>query len=128
VKDSREQFKAAWTTGAGHASRHLVHKQNLKLYTIAHLLDSKQRPSDRMMRGLLYNMLPNNVDLSSQCIHNVKTKFKLKLMNGNLDFLLTKGRVAEGDVEFIFCPSDNLPPGYQSIAQETANDTLKEAL
>ena len=49
-------------------------------------------------------------------------------MNGNLDFLLTKGRVAEGDVEFIFCPSDNLPPGYQSIAQETANDTLKEAL
>ncbi len=52
----------------------------------------------------------------------------MKLMNGDFDLLLAKGTVAEGDFQFILCPSDNLPPEYLSIAQEIANDTLKEAL
>ena len=52
----------------------------------------------------------------------------MKLMNGDFDLLLAEGTVAEGDVQLILCPSDNLPPECLSIAQEIANDTLKEAL
>jgi hypothetical protein len=126
-KPSGEQFNAAWTIG-GHASRHLARTQNLKLHTIVQLLASKQRPSAHMMRGLLCNMLPKDFDVSSKFINNVKTKVKMKLMNGDFDLLLAEGTVAEGDVQFILCPSDHLPPEYLSIAQEIANDTLKEAL
>ncbi|KAI2503990.1 hypothetical protein MHU86_10487 [Fragilaria crotonensis] len=126
-KPSGEQFKAAWTTG-GHASRHLARKQNLKLHTIVQLLASKQKPSARMMRGLLCDMLPKDFNVSSKFINNVKTKVKLKLMNGEFDLLLAEGTVSEGDAEFILSPSDNLPPQYMSVAQEIANDTLKEAL
>ncbi|KAI2508623.1 hypothetical protein MHU86_5806 [Fragilaria crotonensis] len=125
-KPSGEQFKAAWTTG-GHASRHLARTQNLKLHTIVQLLASEQRPSARMMRSLLCDMLPKDFNVSSQFIHNVKTKVKLKLMNGDFDLLLSEGTVSEGDAEFILSPSDNLPPEYQSIAQEIANDVLKRS-
>ncbi|KAI2489562.1 hypothetical protein MHU86_25031 [Fragilaria crotonensis] len=126
-KPSGEQFKAAWTSG-GHASRHLARTQNLKLHTIVQLLASEQKPSARMMRGLLRDMLPKDFDVSSKFINNVKTKVKLKLMNGDFDLLLSEGRVSEGDVEFILSPSDNLPPEYLSVAQDIANETLKEAL
>ncbi|KAI2490150.1 hypothetical protein MHU86_6209 [Fragilaria crotonensis] len=81
-----------------------------------------------MMRGLLRDMLPKDFGVSSKFINNVKTKVKLKLMNGDFDLLLSEGRVSEGDVEFILSPSDNLPPEYLSVAQDIANETLKEAL
>ena len=126
-KPSGEQFKAAWTTG-GHALRHVARAQNLKLHTIVQLLASEQRPSSRMLRGLLLEMLPNDFNISSKFLNNVKTKVKLKLMNGDFDLLLTDGTVSEGDVEFILSPNDNLPPEYLSVAQEVANETLKEAL
>ena len=126
-KPSSEQFKAAWSSG-GHASRHLARTKNLKLHTIVQLLASEQMPSARMMRGLLRDMLPKDFDLSSKFINNVKSKVKLKLMNGEFDLLLSEGTVAEGEAEFILSPCDNLPPEYLSIAQEIANETLKEAL
>ena len=126
-KPSGEQFKAAWTSG-GHASRHLARTKNLKLHTIVQLLSSGQRPSSRMMRGLLCDMLPIDFDVSSKFINNVKTKIKLKLMNGDFDLLLSEGTALVGDVEFILSPSDNLPAEYLSIAQEIANETFKEAL
>ena len=126
-KPSGEQFKAAWHSG-GHASRHLARKQNLKLHTIVQLLASEQRPSARMMRGLLSDMLPKDFDISSKFINNVKTKVKLKLTNGDFDLLLAEGTVSEGEAEFILSPCDNLPSEYLSIAQEIANETLKEAL
>lgn len=126
-KPSGEQFKAAWTTG-GHAPRHVARTQNLKLYTIVQLLASQQKPSARMMRGLLCDMLPKDFNISSKFIHNVKTKVKFKLMNGDFDLLLAEGTASDGDAEFILNPSDNLPAEYLSIAQEIANDTLKQAL
>ena len=122
-KPSGEQFKAAWTTG-GHASRHLARTQNLKLHTIVQLLASEQRPSARMMRGLLCEMLPKDFNVSSKFINNVKTKVKMKLMNGDFD-RLTEGTVSEGDVEFILSPSDNLPAEYLSIAQENCQRDLE---
>jgi hypothetical protein len=126
-KPSGEQFKAAWTTG-GHATRHLARKQNLKLHTIVQLLASGQKPSARMMRGLLCDMLPKDFNVSSKFINNVKTKVKMKLMNGDFNCLLADGTVSEGDAEFILSPSDNLPAEYLSIAQEIAHETLKDAL
>ena len=89
-KPSGEQFKAAWTTG-GHATRHLARKQNLKLHTIVQLLASGQKPSARMMRGLLCDMLPKDFNVSSKFINNVKTKVKMKLMNGDFNCLLADG-------------------------------------
>ncbi|KAI2514180.1 hypothetical protein MHU86_73 [Fragilaria crotonensis] len=126
-KPSGEQFKAAWHSG-GHASRHLARKQNLKLHTIVQLLASEQRPSARMMRDLLSDMLPKDFDISSKFINNVRTKVKLKLTNGDFDLLLAEGTVLEGEAEFILSPCDNLPLEYLSIAQDIANETLKEAL
>ena len=81
-----------------------------------------------MMRGLLCDMLPKDFDVSSKFINNVKTRVKMKLMNGDFDLLLAEGTVSAGDAEFILSPSDNLPAEYLSIAEEIANDGLKETL
>ena len=127
-KPSGEQIKAAWTVG-GHASRHVARtQQNLKLHIIVQLLASNQKPNACMMRGLLCDMLTKDFDVSSKFINNVKTRVKMKLMNGDFDLLLAEGTVSAGDAEFILSPSDNLPAEYLSIAEEIANDGLKETL
>jgi hypothetical protein len=49
----------------------LARKQNLKLHTIVQLLASKQKPSARLMRDLLCNMLPKDFNVLSKFINNV---------------------------------------------------------
>jgi hypothetical protein len=115
-KPSREQFKAAWTTG-GRASRHLARAQNLKLPTIVQLLASEQRPSAQMMRGLLCEMLPKDFNVSSKFINkNVKTNFMMKLMNGDFDGLLTKGTVRGRCVIYRF--ADDANKTHQQVSNQ----------